>query len=117
MKNMKKPAKEIGIESDKIIERMSGVGQQKIPKIFEDAKKSYVLPTARPVKEILEEISKKSPSFVARNLKEKIIPWINSEAVANREQEKMIKTMAWAGIVGDSVYFDLTILKLNSLRG
>jgi len=77
----------------------------------------FLKPPTRPVKEILEEISKNKPSYISLFIKGDIIPWINSDALANKEQEKVIRYVAWPRLVGDQILLDLTILKLNSLRG
>jgi len=77
-------------------------------------------PKTRPVKEILQEIAVAQPSTRGQSPIREKIPFINTEAVANIEQEKAIKKMRWDDIPRDAVgrvAFALDIVLLNSLRG
>ena len=81
-----------------------------LAEFFAPAKKQ-----TRSVREILKETTvHSSHSEIRRILVQKVLPWINTEAVANKEQEKKIRSL------GDEVkwtsLFELISL-LNSLRG
>ena len=75
-------------------------------------------PKTRPVREILEEIVKEGKR---RNkdtlvLEQILLPWINTDALANAQQEKAIRAIYWFG-AWKQEDLHLKIILLNTLRG
>jgi len=71
----------------------------------------------RPVKEILVEIALSLPVRLGSNALSETMLFINTDALANTEQEKEIKKMRWNSTRTDDLEFALRILVLNSFRG
>lgn len=77
----------------------------------------------RPVKEILRDISLSSSPLLGSEIYHDVVPFINTDAVANPDQESKIREIRWEMILKGrhsflerAVYLG-TLTLLNSFRG
>ena len=79
-------------------------------------KNSNEKPKTRPVKEILEDLISKQKNGCHNLRLERTKLLINSDALANSEQEKFLRDLVWTCFDGE-YEDDLAVIMFNSFRG